>query len=217
MRLIAGPFLRGGLSHRVVVIPGAYCGLMLKRLGPLLALLIGACAPMGGGTMLDVQAPATWSLEPGGFERATIVRVVDGDTVVARVDAITPGPGAGQVSVGEEYSVRLIGIDTPETVKPGTPVECFGKEASRATTDLLEGAAVRMVMDVYDRDRYDRLLRYIYMDQEMANARLVVNGYASAYTYPPDVRHADLFVRLQREARENVRGLWSPDTCSGEH
>ncbi len=167
--------------------------------------------------MLEVQAPATWSEEPGGFEAAKIVRVVDGDTVIARITKITGGPGAGEVEKGEEYSVRLIGIDTPETVKPGSPVECFGKEASRATTDLLEGVDVRMVKDVEDRDRFDRLLRYIYIGQEMANARLVVNGYASAYTYPPDVRHADLFVQLQREARENDRGLWSPDTCSGEH
>ncbi len=133
---------------------------------------------------------------------ARVTRVVDGDTF--------------EVSLrGDILDVRLIGIDTPETVKPGSPVECFGKEASRAATDLLEGRRVRMVKDVSDRDRYDRLVRYVYIGQEMANARLVVNGYASAYTYPPDVRHADLFVRLQRDARDGDRGLWSPDTCSG--
>ncbi|MCA1675420.1 MAG: thermonuclease family protein, partial [Actinobacteria bacterium] len=60
---------------------------------------------------------------------------------------------------------------------------------------------------------YDRLLRYVYLADEMANARLVVNGYASSYTYPPNIRHSELFVQLEREARDNGRGLWSPDTC----
>jgi micrococcal nuclease len=117
--------------------------------------------------------------------------------------------------VGDEYRLRLIGIDTPESVKPGTPVECFGNEASSAAKALLEGEEVRLVKDVEEADQYDRLLRYVYLEGEMANARLVANGYASAYTYPPNVRHADLFVQLEREAREDDRGLWAPDTCSG--
>jgi micrococcal nuclease len=165
---------------------------------------------------LTVQAPATLDQEPSGYEQADIVRVVDGDTIVVEITSRSDGPGAGEAQVGQEYPVRLIGIDTPESVKPGTPVECFGKEASAAAEALLDGEEVRLVKDVEEADRYDRLLRYVYLEGEMANARLVVNGYASAYTYPPNVRHSRLFVQLQREARENDRGLWSSETCNGE-
>ena len=147
---------------------------------------------------------------------ATVERVVDGDTIEVRIDQNVPGPAGGEGVVGETYDVRLIGIDTPESVKPNTPVECFAKEASAATEALLEGESVRLVKDVEETDRYERLLRYVYIGEEMANARLVANGYAYAYTYPPNVRHADLFVELQREARTNDRGLWAPDTCAGE-
>ena len=136
-------------------------------------------------------------------ERARVTRIVDGDTI--------------EVSLGGAIEdVRLLGIDTPESVKPDSPIECFGREASAAAEAFLSGADVTLVRDVEERDRYGRLLRYVYVGEEMANARLVVNGYATAYTYPPNVRHADLFVRLEREAREADRGLWAPDTCDGE-
>ena len=177
------------------------------------ALLVAGCS---GEVLLDRQAPATFHLEPGGFERARVTRVIDGDTIEVRVDSVVGGPGAGLARPGQRADVRLIGIDTPETVRPGTPIECFGREASSAATALLEGRRVRLVDDVEDVDRYDRLLRYVYIGDEMANARLVANGYASAYTYPPNVRHADLFVSLQGDARREERGLWSPDTCNGD-
>jgi micrococcal nuclease len=172
------------------------------------------CSPTA--VVLDHQGPATWAQEPGGYEGATVTRVVDGDTAVVSITSRAEGPGAGSAQVGGEYRVRFLGIDTPESVKPGSPVECFGKEASAATTALLEGQDVRLVKDVEETDQYDRLLRYVYLGEEMANARLVVNGYAQPYTYPPNVRHADLFVQLQREARENSRGLWSSETCNGD-
>lgn len=184
----------------------------MKRVVAALVLL-SSCASYQ--VKLEHQAPATRPQEPPGAESATVVRIVDGDTVEVVIDAISPGPGAGETTVGESYAVRLIGIDTPESVKPGTPVECFAKEASAATEALLEGAAVTLVKDVENTDRYDRLLRYVYMEDEMANARLVVNGYATAYTYPPNVRWAELFVQLEREARENDRGLWDPESCDG--
>ena len=189
-----------------------YAEAMLRAAIVSLVILV-SCAPHQ--VMLDHQAPATRPQEPLGFERATVTRVVDGDTVEVMISAITPGPGAGQTTIGEHYNVRLIGIDTPESVKPGTPVECFAREASAATKALLEGAEVALVKDVENTDRYDRLLRYIYMEDEMANARLVINGYALAYTYPPNIRHSELFVQLQREAREGDRGLWAPETCDG--
>jgi micrococcal nuclease len=164
---------------------------------------------------LPVQGPASFALEPPGFERGVVTRVVDGDTVEVRITGRVAGPGAGRAQVGRIYDVRLIGIDTPESVKPNTPVECFAKEASAATAALVEGQPVRLVKDVEEADGYDRLLRYVYFGDEMVGARLVVNGYAFAYTYPPNVRHAELHVTLQRDARRNDRGLWSADTCSG--
>ena len=80
--------------------------------------------------------------------------------------------------MGRRYDIRLLGIDTPESVKPDSPVECFGPEASDAATALLEGREVRLVDDVEEVDGYGRLLRYVYVEEELANARLVANGYA---------------------------------------
>lgn len=179
-----------------------------------LLFVLGACS--GHAVDLSRQAPATLSEEPVGLERATVTRVVDGDTIEVRITGRAEGPGAGKGVVGRSYNVRLIGIDTPESVKPNSPVECFGREASAATSALLEDAEVTLVKDVEETDQYDRFLRYVYLGEEMANARLVINGYAHAYTYPPNVRHADLFVQLQRESREADAGLWSPEACGDQ-
>jgi micrococcal nuclease len=124
-----------------------------------------------------------------------VTRVVDGDTIV--------------VDDGER--VRLIGIDTPESVKPDSPVECFGLEASRRLSQLLPvGIRVDLVADVEPTDRYDRTLAYVYLpDGRFVNGLLVSEGFAFAYTVPPNVAHADELVRLQGEARAADRGLWS--------
>ncbi len=174
-------------------------------------LALAACG--GHQVLLTRQAPATFSEEPGGYEEAVVERVIDGDTVEVRITDRVDGLGAGKATLGGTYSVRLIGIDTPESVKPGSPVECFGKEASAAASALLDGRQVRLVKDVEETDAYDRLLRYVYLEGEMANARLVVNGYAHAYTYPPDVRHSALFVWLERRARAGDSGLWAEGVC----
>jgi micrococcal nuclease len=186
----------------------------MRRLSSFLLLALLACSTHQ--VDLTKQAPPTLDREPGGGARARVIRVVDGDTVVVEVLELMEGPGAGSPPLGEEVRVRLVGIDTPESVKPNSPVECFGREAAAAAEALLEDQEVVLVKDVEERDGFDRLLRYIYLGAEMANARLVVNGYATAYTYPPNVRHSGLFVELEREARDNDRGLWSPDTCDGE-
>ena len=183
---------------------------------PLLALALVAASARGAPVHLEHQAPATVQQEPGGYELGEVTRVVDGDTISVVIDKRVEGPGAGETETGTEYKVRLLGIDTPESVDPRSPVECFGHEASAATEALLDGREVVLIKDVEDVDSFDRLLRYVYVGAEMANARLVVNGYAHAYTYPPNVRHADLFVQLQREARENERGLWSSRGCDSE-
>jgi micrococcal nuclease len=127
---------------------------------------------------------------------ANVVSVTDGDTVRVLVD-------------GREEPVRLIGIDTPEKDGPFTEEECFGEEATRFTTDLLDGADVTLEFDVEPRDRYDRLLAYVWLGDELVNETIAREGFAQVLTIPPNVRYADRFVQAVREARAEGRGLWS--------
>ena len=181
--------------------------------GAFLALLV-SCGV--SSVSLGLQAPATLQKEPAGFERARVTRVIDGDTVEVVILSRSEGRGAGWARPGQTFSVRLTGIDTPESVKPDAPVECFGREASAALEAFVGNRVVRLVDDVENVDGYDRLLRYVYVGEEMANARLVVNGYAHAYPYAPNLRHSRLFEELESDARKADRGLWSSDTCAGE-
>ena len=129
---------------------------------------------------------------------AVVSRVVDGDTIVIRVGSASD-------------KVRLIGIDTPESVKPGTPVQCFALEASARTKALVPpGTPVRLDGDVEPRDRYGRRLAYVYRarDNLFVNLVLVREGYAVPYTFPPDVAHADEFVSAAADARAANAGLW---------
>lgn len=127
---------------------------------------------------------------------ARVTRVIDGDTIEVDID-------------GAVYKVRYIGIDTPETVHPSEPVECFGKEASEKNRQLVEGKLVGLEKDVSETDVYGRLLRYVWVGDIFVNDYLVRQGYAYASTYPPDVKYAEQFAEAQREARENNRGLWA--------
>jgi micrococcal nuclease len=139
----------------------------------------------------------------GGGSRARpvlVTRVVDGDTAEISID-------------GREIDVRFIGIDTPETVAPGQPVECFGPQASAYTERRLEDRTVRLEYDVERIDQYGRTLAYVWIGDELFNETLVTQGYALVTTYPPDVKYVDRFVAAQREAREAGRGLWS--ACPG--
>lgn len=139
----------------------------------------------------------------GGDEReaapaaatAQVTRVVDGDTVEARVG-------------GEVEDVRLIGVDTPETVAPGEPVQCFGPHASRFTKRSLEGRRVRLVFGAERRDAYGRLLAYAYLDHGLFNAELVRRGLARTLAIPPNTRYRALFERLELGAARAGRGLW---------
>ncbi len=126
------------------------------------------------------------------------MRVVDGDTIRVALPS------------GEER-VRYIGIDTPESVKPGSPVECFAKRASAFNERLVAGERVRLVRDVEERDRYGRLLAYVYRERDglFVNAELVRRGYATVATFPPNVAHEGDFKRLANRARLSGRGLWS--------
>jgi micrococcal nuclease len=105
--------------------------------------------------------------------------------------------------------LRLIGIDTPETVAPGEPVACFGPEASDRTKALATGQTVTLEKDVSETDQFDRLLRYVYLpDGRMLNEVLVSEGYARAVEYPPDVKYAQRFEAEGAAAREAGLGLW---------
>jgi endonuclease YncB( thermonuclease family) len=178
---------------------------MTKRLclAIILLLLTIACssapidgpAPAAPGTPSSSTPTAPPAVSPAAIS-AQVLRVVDGDTI--------------QVSMnGRTYTVRYTGIDTPETVHPDKPVQPFGPEASAKNKELVGSRIVRLEKDVSETDRYGRLLRYVYVDGLFVNAELVRLGYAQVATYPPDVKHADLFIRLQREAREAGRGLWA--------
>ena len=147
-------------------------------------------------TLYLTQTPAP--LVPAGCIEAQVVEVVDGDTINVRID-------------GQEYAVRYIGIDAPETRHPEKGVEWMGPEATRANEDLVGGQMVYLEKDVSETDHYGRLLRYVYCaDGTFVNEALVRRGYAQSSTYPPDVAHQDLFRRAQRGAREAERGLWGP-------
>ncbi len=134
---------------------------------------------------------------PGGSSEGVVTRVVDGDTVHVAV-------------AGRDETVRYIGIDTPESVKPDTPVQCFAHAASAANRRLVDGQQVRMRYDAEQRDRYGRLLAYVYRQRDGAfvNAELVREGYARTLTIPPNVHFAQRFSALARSARDGRRGLW---------
>jgi micrococcal nuclease len=127
---------------------------------------------------------------------ALVVRVVDGDTAQMALQS------------GGEEGVRFIGVDTPESVAPGEPVECFGKKASRFTEGLIEGERVELRFGAERRDIYDRLLAYVYLGDEFVNAELVRLGYARTLEIAPNVDYAGKFGRLQQQAANAGRGLW---------
>jgi micrococcal nuclease len=168
----------------------------VRRLLPVLLVLAALYAGGNGAELLDRLKDAVAGAD--GTQTARVVRVVDGDTIVVRL-------------AGREERVRYIGVDTPETVKPGTPVQCFGKKASAENHRLVDGRRVRLVQDAEERDRYGRLLAYVYRasDGLFVNRELVRRGYATPLTIAPNVRYASRFKAWSREARADGRGLWS--------
>ena len=152
-----------------------------------------------------VATACAQSQQPAADGRAAVVRVVDGDTIVVRL-------------AGHDEHVRLLGIDTPETHKPDSPVECFGPEAADRLSSLLpNGTVVRLVRDVEARDRYDRLLAYVYRDSDglFVDLAMVADGYAGTLTIKPNVAHRGELERAATDAQAAHRGLWA--TCGGNH
>jgi micrococcal nuclease len=168
------------------------------RIGMLAVAVVLAGVGCGrAGPALPTASAAEGTL-PAGVDVA-VARVVDGDTLL--------------MAGGER--VRLIGVDTPETKDPNRPVGCYGKEASTFTASLLPaGTQVRLVGDAEQRDRYGRLLAYVYRrsDGLFVNAELLRRGFAQLLTIPPNVAHTDEFAAIARQAREGSQGLWS--ACS---
>lgn len=132
----------------------------------------------------------------------TVIRVVDGDTLKINYN-------------GKEESVRLIGVDTPESVHPDEAKNTeFGEKASEFSKNYLEGKEITLEFDVQERDQYGRLLAYVYLDNIMYNKTLLQEGYAQVATYPPNVKYVDDFTAIQEEARNNKKGLWGYETTS---
>ncbi len=160
-----------------------------------LATLLSAVLTLAGACTPTRAAPADGT--------ATVVAVTDGDTIDVDFG-------------GDVEAVRLLGIDTPETHHPTKPVECFGTEASARTAELLpEGTAVHLVRDVEARDRYGRLLAYVYRaeDDLFVNRSLAEDGYADVLDIAPNGAHAAELARVVSTARAEGRGLWG--ACGG--
>lgn len=153
----------------------------LPRLSPLLLALLFLLplATSAGGRTIEGE----------------VVRIVDGDTIHVRIGA-------------RVEKVRYIGVNTPEVHHPSKGEEPGGREAAEVNRTLVAGRHVRLELDVRERDRYGRVLAYVWVGDHMVNAELVRRGYAQVMTVPPNVRYQDLFIKLQRDAREAGRGLW---------
>lgn len=129
-----------------------------------------------------------------------VTEVVDGDTYKINYE-------------GKEQKVRLIGVDTPESVHPDKSKNTqYGKEASNYVKELIEKKYISLEFDVSKTDKYGRLLAYVYLENgEMLNMRLIKEGYAQVATYPPNVKYVDTFKNLQEEARKNKIGFWGKE------
>jgi len=157
-------------------------------------------------TSTAISKPATETPSIQTTTLYNVVKVVDGDTIDVNID-------------GETKRLRLIGINTPETVDPRTAVQCFGKEASDKAKELLTGKKVSLEADTTqgELDKYSRLLRYVFLeDGTNFNLYMIKEGYAYEYTYNTPYKYQVEFKAAQVYAKANNKGLWSPSTCSGE-
>ena len=165
----------------------------LPSLGSILLLIAGVAGLLA--TRGDDSGERGGDGAPTKRAEALVVEVVDGDT--ARV-----------ALGGREESVRYIGIDTPESVIPGERPECFGKPAARLNRELVEGERVTLVFGRERRDRYGRLLAYVYAGERLVNAEILRRGYARTLAIAPNTDFAERFARLQQAAANAGRGLW---------
>ncbi len=180
----------------------------LIKLGPkkaIIIIIIGVIAYFfGGESVFNISGNDSGNQD---FVQAVIVRAVDGDTAVVKID-------------GQEKRVRFLGVDTPETVHPNKPVQFFGKEASSFTKENLNGRRVWLEYDSNPQDRYGRHLAYIWLNnpktinestirENMFNAKLLLGGYAKVMIIRPNKRYESEFKKFQEEARNKKLGVWS--------
>jgi micrococcal nuclease len=156
-------------------------------------------SPTTTSSTTTTEAPTT-TTEP--LLAVELVRVVDGDTIVVTLPD------------GSEETVRYIGMDTPETKDPNSPVMYMGPEATAKNEELLQSGPLTMKLDVEERDKYGRLLAYVYAGDVFVNLELVKSGYAQVSTYPPNVEFVDALTGAQEEARTHEVGLWAPTTTT---
>jgi len=156
---------------------------------------------------LTMPVPASLSLDLLNLQPATLIKVIDGDTIVASIN-------------GESETIRIIGINTPETVDPRTSVECFGVEASNKAKEYFKSKDNEVWLEQDstqgERDRYQRLLRYVFTDNgsEDYGMEMIESGYAYEYTYGVLYKYQVDYKKAQEEARINKIGLWADDACS---
>lgn len=152
------------------------------------------------------QSPTVPVSTNSQFQYYAVTSVIDGDTIKINID-------------GTIETLRLIGMDTPETVDPRKPVQCFGKEASNKAKELLVSTKVRLEKDPTqgELDKYGRTLAYVYREDGLFyNKYMIEKGYAHEYTYNTPYKYQAEFKAAQKSAQENLRGLWSPATCNGD-
>jgi micrococcal nuclease len=153
----------------------------------------------------SVQEKAPTPSASAEYTYYSVTEVVDGDTIKINMSGIVT-------------TLRLIGLDTPETLDPRKPVQCFGKEASNKAKELLSGKKVRIEKDSTqgELDKYGRTLAYVYREDGLFyNKYMIEQGYAHEYTYNTPYKYQADFKAAEKSARENQRGLWSPNTCNG--
>ena len=165
-------------------------------------VLVGVQIPIPRDLLWTVWADPSKGKTAPRLLAGQVVSVIDGDTIRVRVG-------------DREESVRYIGINTPETHHPAKGEQPGGREATEVDRWLVQRQQVRLELDVQARDRYGRLLAYVSVGDTMVNAELARWGYAQVMTVPPNVRYQDIFLKLQREAREQKRGLWAEPSVSG--
>ncbi|MSQ32763.1 MAG: hypothetical protein EXR59_06040 [Dehalococcoidia bacterium] len=170
-----------------------------KRIRPLKSL--SSIAALTGAAALIIAAiwvfqsnskSETPTIYRQGFETAHVARVIDGDTI----------------ELTDKSVIRYLSMDTPETVKPGSPVECMGPEASARNKQLVDGKTIEILADKEDTDKYGRKLRYVFADKTFVNAQLIWEGLARASIFDPQERFAQTIVQFERAAREAQRGGW---------
>ena len=180
------------MSARARTAPGLGAFVLLAAV---VLLLARGCGDDAGDRGARSDARGGAELEQGDRATAEVLRAVDGDTIEVLID-------------GEEEDVRYIGVDTPESVAPDQPVECYGHEASDFNAGLVEGEQVTLVFDAELRDQYGRLLAYVFVGDLLVNAELLEEGYAETLEIEPNTSKAPRFERLGQRAGAAGRGLW---------